>query len=77
MTRMGRPAEGLEYIKHGIELSPRDSLMSYWVSFLGEAELELGHNDSAIEHFQHSLSLNPGLPRVWSALPRHTRYLAI
>jgi tetratricopeptide (TPR) repeat protein len=54
---MGRPGEALEYIAHSLRLSPGDVFVPFWIAIRGDAELELGHNEIAIEHFQHALSL--------------------
>jgi tetratricopeptide (TPR) repeat protein len=59
LTLMGRGAEGLEHVHYSMRLSPRDPIMSYWLSYAGRAELELGHDDRAVEYYRRALALNP------------------
>ncbi|HEY0439390.1 MAG TPA: tetratricopeptide repeat protein, partial [Xanthobacteraceae bacterium] len=59
----GKPAEGLEYLRYAMRLSPRDPNMAYWLEFAGCAELELHRYAEAIETFRRSIALNPGYPR--------------
>jgi TolB-like protein/DNA-binding SARP family transcriptional activator/Tfp pilus assembly protein PilF len=68
LSRMGRPAEGLEHLRYAIRLSPRDPNLAYWLEFVGCAELELDRVQSAIENFRRSTALNPGYPRSWAGL---------
>jgi tetratricopeptide (TPR) repeat protein len=62
LMRMERASRGLEYAKYAMRLSPRDPALPVWLRIAGEAELELGHFEQAIEHFQHSLALHPRHP---------------
>jgi len=68
LARMGKPAEGLEYIRYAMRLSPRDPTMAVYLEMAGNAELELGHYEEAIENFHRSTMLKPGYPRGWAGL---------
>src|SRR5262249_39800384 len=68
LVRLGRHAEGLEHIHYAMRLSPRDPNLAYWLSFAGQAELELGRDQQAIENFRRSTALNPDYQRSWAGL---------
>src|SRR6202022_4000506 len=68
LVRLGRHAEGLEHVRYAMRLSPRDPNLAYWLDFAGQAELELGHDQGAIDHFRRSAALNPAYQRSWAGL---------
>jgi tetratricopeptide (TPR) repeat protein len=68
LVRLGRHAEGLEHIRYALRLSPRDPNLAYWLDFAGQAELELGHDQQAIDDFRRSTALNPDYQRSWAGL---------
>jgi len=68
LARLGRHAEGLEHIRYALRLSPRDPNLAYWLDFAGQAELELGHDQQAIDDFRRSTALNPDYQRSWAGL---------
>jgi TolB-like protein/DNA-binding SARP family transcriptional activator/Tfp pilus assembly protein PilF len=68
LVRLGRHAEGLEHIRYAMRLSPRDPNLAYWLDFAGQAELELGRDQQAIEDFRRSTALNPDYQRSWAGL---------
>jgi DNA-binding SARP family transcriptional activator/TolB-like protein len=68
LIRSGRPAEGRDYVRYAMLLSPRDPVMPVWLEFAGNAELELNNYSEAVATFQRSIALNPGYPRSWAGL---------
>jgi TolB-like protein/DNA-binding SARP family transcriptional activator/Tfp pilus assembly protein PilF len=59
LSRLGEPAKGLDYIRYAMRLSPKDPVLSYWLNFAGFAELELEHDEGAIESFRQAQALRP------------------
>jgi DNA-binding SARP family transcriptional activator/TolB-like protein len=50
LTRIGEPQKGLEQIQQTIRAAiPNDPTMGYWYLFAAEAELELGHDQAALD----------------------------
>jgi TolB-like protein/DNA-binding SARP family transcriptional activator/Tfp pilus assembly protein PilF len=68
LVRTDKPEEGLKHILYAMRLSPRDPEMSAWLDFAGGAELELTHDDKAIEYLNRSLALYPNHPPTLLAL---------
>lgn len=65
LLRMG-DEQGIEYMKQGMKISPRDSRLSAWSALLARAMLNLGRLDEAIETATHACRCDDKifLPRV-------------
>jgi DNA-binding SARP family transcriptional activator/TolB-like protein len=68
LLRLGRPDEGLQHILYAMRLSPRDPTLPLWLSFAGQADLELGNYGKAIANIERAHALNPGHPPTTLAL---------
>jgi tetratricopeptide (TPR) repeat protein len=68
LSRMGKPDEGIGYIRYAMRLSPRDPTTGVFLEMAGNAELELGHSAEAVESFSRASMLMPGYPRIWAGL---------
>jgi DNA-binding SARP family transcriptional activator/TolB-like protein/Tfp pilus assembly protein PilF len=64
MVMRGHPAEGIKYILYAMRLSPRDQAMAFWLGMAGLAELEQGHDQTAIAYLERQLALKPGHARA-------------
>jgi len=65
LTRMGQPQQGLEQILQTIRAAtPNDPTTGYWYLFAAEAELELGHERSALDWALRADTFMPGSPLV-------------
>jgi predicted Zn-dependent protease len=65
LTRMGQPQKGLEQILQTIRAaSPNDPTIGYWYLFAAEAELELGHDQAALEWALRANAVMPASPLV-------------
>jgi DNA-binding SARP family transcriptional activator/TolB-like protein/Tfp pilus assembly protein PilF len=62
LTRLGRPAEGLDYIQYAMRLSPKDPFIGEFYVVAGEAELELRHDEAAAEWFRRAIAAQPSNP---------------
>jgi tetratricopeptide (TPR) repeat protein len=51
-----------------MRLSPRDPIMSVWLEFAGNADLELNNYPEAISYFRRSIERNSSYPRGWAGL---------
>ena len=70
LTRMGQPEKGLATVQETIRLStPNDPSLGFFYLFAGEAELELGHPQAALEWVQRAATFMPGSPlaHAWLA----------
>jgi DNA-binding SARP family transcriptional activator/TolB-like protein len=70
LTRMGQPEKGLEVVQEAIRLSmPNDPSLGFYYLFAGEAELELGHAQAALDWIQRASTYMPGSPltEAWLA----------
>ncbi len=70
LTRMGQPEKGLAAIQETIRLStPNDPSLGFFYLFAGEAELELGHPQAALDWVQRASTFMPGSPlaHAWLA----------
>jgi DNA-binding SARP family transcriptional activator/TolB-like protein len=70
LIRMGQPQQGLDQILKTIRAaSPNDPTMGYWYLFAAEAELELGHDQAALEWALRANTVMPGSPitQAWLA----------
>lgn len=63
LMTQGRSDQAMDLIEYAMRLSPRDPHRSTWLSFLGEAEVELGRYSEAIAHLNEALSLHHDDPR--------------
>ena len=76
LTRMGQPDKGLETIQATMRAATaNDPAMGYWYLFSAEAELELGHEQAALDWMLRANTLMPGSPLVqaWLASVYTTR----
>jgi adenylate cyclase len=65
LTRMGQPQQGLEQILQTIRAAtPNDPTTGYWYLFAAEAELELGHERTALDWALRADTFMPGSPLV-------------
>jgi len=61
LTRMGQPEKGLEVIRTAMRVSnPNDPGLGYLYLFAAEAELELGHQQAALDSALRANSIMPG-----------------
>jgi DNA-binding SARP family transcriptional activator/TolB-like protein len=70
LTRMGQPEKGLEQILQTIRIAvPDDPTVGYWYLFAAEAELELGHDQVALDWALRANTVMPGssLVQAWLA----------
>lgn len=68
LTMLGRNEEALESIQHARGLSPRDPSLPWWDLATGLAELELGHDQAAIEWISHGVAASSDTPFAQIAL---------
>jgi TolB-like protein/Tfp pilus assembly protein PilF len=68
LTRLGKPAEGLEHILYAIRVSPKDTSVAFFYLFAGTAELELHHEQAAIDWFRRASAIQPGNPTPYKFL---------
>ncbi len=64
-----RSEKATAWVQKAIELSPRDPNMNLFYWNAGQAELNMGHYDAAIEATQRSIMANEGYPWPYVALP--------
>jgi DNA-binding SARP family transcriptional activator len=57
LVRIDRASDGLEQIRNAIQLSPDSPAIGYLYVLAGEAELELGRTDSALEWLLRALTV--------------------
>ncbi len=70
LTRTGEPEKGLEQILQTIRVAvPDDPTMGYWYLFAAEAELELGHDQAALDWALRANAIMPqaSLVQAWLA----------
>jgi DNA-binding SARP family transcriptional activator/TolB-like protein/cytochrome c-type biogenesis protein CcmH/NrfG len=68
LTRLGRPAEGLDHVLYAIRVSPKDTAVAFFYLFAGTAELELHHEQAAIDWFRRASAVQPGNPTPYKFL---------
>jgi tetratricopeptide (TPR) repeat protein len=68
VSRLGRPAEAMEYVRYAVRLNPRDPNMGVIGMMAGEIELELGHDEAALDWLRRSLTLAPINPFIHAAM---------
>src|SRR5262249_40526349 len=76
MTRTGQPQKGLDLIRDTIRIAaPSDPAMGVWHLFAGEAELELGHEQAALDSILRANTYRLGSPlvRAWLGAVYATR----
>ena len=64
LVSLGQPQAGLEHALYAIQLSPRDPILGYWLSFAGYASLELARYDDAVDYLGRAHATNPTQPRT-------------
>ncbi len=65
LIRMGQPQQGLEQILQTIRAAtPNDPTTGYWYLFAAEAELELRHDQAALDWALRADTFMPGSPLV-------------
>ena len=65
LIRMGQPQQGLEQILQTIRAAtPNDPTAGYWYLFAAEAELELRHDQAALDWALRADTFMPGSPLV-------------
>jgi DNA-binding SARP family transcriptional activator/TolB-like protein len=70
LTRIGEPEKGLERILQTIRVAvPDDPTMGYWYLFAAEAELEIGHDQAALDWALRANAVMPeaSLVQAWLA----------
>ena len=70
LTRSGQPQQGLDRVLQTIRAAtPNDPTVGYWYLFAAEAELELGHDQAALDWALRANAFMPGSPivQVWLA----------
>jgi len=70
LTRMGQPEKGLEQILQTIRIAVADDpTMGHWYLFAAEAELELGHDQAALDWALRASTVMPeaSLVQAWLA----------
>jgi DNA-binding SARP family transcriptional activator/TolB-like protein/Tfp pilus assembly protein PilF len=68
LSRIGRLDEALDYVRYAVRLSPKDHNLAIWSMFGGQIELELGHDEAAIEWLSRAADAAPGSPFIQAAL---------
>ena len=65
LTRNGQPQEGLELIRQTLRsATANDPSTGYWYLFAAEAELDLGHDQAALDWALRANTFMPGSPLV-------------
>jgi DNA-binding SARP family transcriptional activator/TolB-like protein len=70
LTRIGEPGKGLEIIQQTMRVAtPNDPVMGMWYLFAADAELELGHDQAALDWMLRANAYMPNSPlaRAWLA----------
>jgi len=68
-NRLGREADSLPHLRRAIRLSPRDPLLSFWLTAIAAAELAAGAEAPALEDLKKATTLNARFPApyLWIA----------
>jgi tetratricopeptide (TPR) repeat protein len=65
LTRTGQPQKGLEQVLQTIRAAtPNDPGIGYWYLYAAEAELQLGHDQAALDWALRADTFMPGTPLV-------------
>jgi DNA-binding SARP family transcriptional activator/TolB-like protein/Tfp pilus assembly protein PilF len=68
LSRIGRLNEAMEHVRYAIRLSPKDHAAGIWTLFGGQIELELGHDDAALDWLARAVELTPRNPFAQASL---------
>ncbi|MBO0757314.1 MAG: tetratricopeptide repeat protein [Bradyrhizobiaceae bacterium] len=68
LVKLGRPQEGLDHIHYAIRLSPKDPISASFYISAAEAELELHHEEAAIDWLQRAIASQPRNPSSYKFL---------
>jgi TolB-like protein/DNA-binding SARP family transcriptional activator len=68
LVKLGRPQEGLDHIHFAIRLSPKDPISASFYISAAEAELELHHDEAAIDWLQRAIAAQPRNPSSYKYL---------
>jgi TolB-like protein/DNA-binding SARP family transcriptional activator len=68
LVKLGRPQEGLDHIHFAIRLSPKDPISASFYISAAEAELELHHDEAAIDWLQRATAAQPRNPSSYKYL---------
>jgi DNA-binding SARP family transcriptional activator/TolB-like protein len=68
LVKLGRAQEGLEHIRFAIRLSPRDPFTAQFYISAAEAELELHHDEAALEWLHNATTSQPRNPSSYKYL---------
>jgi TolB-like protein/DNA-binding SARP family transcriptional activator len=68
LVKLGRPQEGLDHIHFAIRLSPKDPISASFYISAAEAELELHHDEAAIDWLQRAIASQPRNPSSYKFL---------
>jgi tetratricopeptide (TPR) repeat protein len=68
LSRIGQLNEAMEHVRYAIRLSPKDHAAGVWTLFGGQIELELGHDDLALEWLSRAAELTPRSPFAQASL---------
>ncbi len=60
LYRNGGLSQALEHVRYAIRLSPKDPNLGRWSLYAGQIELELGHDEAAMEWLRRSIELGAG-----------------
>jgi len=68
-NRLGREADSLPHLRQAIRLSPRDPLLSFWLTAIAAAELAAGAEAPALEDLKKATAINSRFPApyLWIA----------
>jgi adenylate cyclase len=66
---LGLCEQAIAHIQKAFQLSPRDPNIGLWHMNIGNAEFCLGHDDAAIEEYNHAIDagFRPWMPYTWLA----------
>lgn len=65
---IGRTAEGIAQMEHGLQLNPRDPWRVSYMGFLARAHIGLGEYESALRMARKAVHLRPDLPDMYFRL---------
>jgi tetratricopeptide (TPR) repeat protein len=68
LSRIGRIGEAMEHVRYAMRLSPKDPSLGLWSLFAGEIELELGHDQAALDWLTRAIRTDPRSPFAHASL---------